>query len=78
MEKFCCGLCGAPILHDVIIIVESNDGKFRSEDTVPCSNRGCGLLHNKEGVVMTIDGDGLFLSYDDDIAMPEKERTFLM
>lgn len=78
-KKIRCGLCGAPVLLNVAFIVESDEGEFYSEEIHPCSNKGCGLFHNKKGEVMTMNGDGLFyLHKDDEVSISGKERTLLM
>lgn len=80
MEEICCALCGAPLLLDVIIRGESEDGNLQIIDMYMCRNRGCGLLHNKDGDWMVKNGKLLFFSIEEDgvIAVPEKKKVLLM
>lgn len=80
MEKICCARCGAPLLLDFIIRGESEDENLQSIDMYMCSNRGCGLLHNKDGDWMVKDDKLLFFSIKEGkvIAIPVKKKGLLM
>lgn len=80
MEEICCALCGEPLRLDVIVRGGSEDGNLQSVDMYPCSNKGCGLLHDEEGNWMVMNGKLLLFSIEDDevIAIPEKKKGLLM
>lgn len=61
MEKYCCSLCGFPLLEDIKIVLQY-EGRF-SIEAHPCNR--CHLLHDKEdGCAISIQGDLLFLATD--------------
>ena len=47
MEKICCGLCGAPILQNVIIRIESEEGAVITID-------GDGLFFSDENTGIAV------------------------